>query len=88
MAQFDSNAVFNYDFDLSKKVIIENRTVTGILALFGDLGGLYDFLAALIAFGISRLQSYFFKFDFLKSVFRQAKSKLRFSDVQSGSRIV
>ncbi len=43
------------EFDLGKKIMIENRTVFGLLQFFGELGGLYDFAFYFIAFLIGRV---------------------------------
>ena len=57
-------AVFTqYRFDLSQKIIIEKRQVTSLPTLFGDLGGLYEFIATIAITLIARIQAKSFAFD-------------------------
>lgn len=44
-----------YRFDLSQKTIIEKRQVTSLPTLFGDLGGLYEFIATIAITLIARI---------------------------------
>ena len=53
LPQFE-NLFFHVYFDLSQKIIVERRTVTSLTQLFGDLGGLYEFIATFIIFLIGR----------------------------------
>lgn len=57
-------AVFTqYRFDLSQKIIVEKRQVTSMPTLFGDLGGLYEFIATIAITLIGRIQAKSFAFD-------------------------
>ena len=52
-----------YRFDLSQRIIIEKRQVTSLPTLFGDLGGLYEFIATIVITLIARIQAKSFAFD-------------------------
>ena len=52
----DDDALITFLFDLSQRVKIEKRVVTSIPALFGELGGLNDFLATIVVILIGNLQ--------------------------------
>ena len=44
----DNSLVHTFQIDLSLAIKIEKRVVTDILSLFGEIGGLHDFMAAFI----------------------------------------
>ena len=56
-------------FDLSQEIRMESRRVTSIPQLFGDLGGLNDFLKAIIGLLLARWQMQNFSQDRVKSMF-------------------
>ena len=43
-----ADSLGHYRFDMSQTVKIEQRKVVSIPSLFGELGGLYEFLATII----------------------------------------
>ncbi len=64
--------ITTYQFDLGQEIKIEKRQVTSIPGLFGDLGGLYEFLATIAAAMVSSYQVKAYSFDLIKSFFRVA----------------
>ena len=50
-----NSTLVTYEFDLSKKIIVEGRTVKSLPEIFGDLIGFYEIFLAAIAFLIGRL---------------------------------
>ena len=64
-----------YAFELSQEIKVEKRQVTSIPGLFGDLGGLYEFLATIVATLVSGYQVRAYSFDLIKSFFRVAGLK-------------
>ena len=46
-----------FAFDLSQNIQVETRRVVALPTLFGDLGGLYGFFAAIVIFVLGRYQS-------------------------------
>ena len=67
--------IMTFAFDLSQEINVEKRQVTSIPGLFGDLGGLYEFLATIAAALVSGYQVRAYSFDLIKSFFRVAGLK-------------
>jgi len=57
---------------LSNKISVEKRVVTSLVSLFGDLGGLYEFMATGVIFLIGRYQSSSFTVAQVKTLFRRS----------------
>ena len=51
------DAYFTYLIDLSQEIRIEKRQVTSLPSLFGEVGGLRDFMATLAVLIIGGVQS-------------------------------
>ena len=68
-----SDSLTHYRFDMSQTIKIEHRKVLSIPSLFGELGGLYEFLATIIVTLIGGIQSKFFAFDKVESLFKAPK---------------
>ena len=68
----DDSLVSTYRFNLSQTIKVEKRQVTSLPALFGDLGGLYEFLATIVMTVIGSYQTKAFTFDQVRSFFRLA----------------
>ena len=62
--------MFAFVMELGEEIKIEKRVVTSFPALFGDLGGLFDFLSYLVVFLIGGYQASAFRFDQLHQFFR------------------
>ena len=60
---FNYDSMFNLCFELGQRVSIEKRVVLSIPSLFGEVGGLYDFLSALNLFVIGGIQAKLFQFN-------------------------
>ena len=84
ISQSYNNIFLHVYFDLSQKIIAEKRTVTSLTQLFGDLGGLYEFVATFIIFLIGRYQSGAFTLHQVASHFRLPSSS-SFEDVNKMS---
>ena len=52
---FARKAKLVISFTISQQIKIEKRKVTSLPGLFGDLGGLYEFLATIIVVAIGSL---------------------------------
>ena len=61
-----------YKFHLSQKILVEKRQVASLAVLGGDLGGLYNFLTAIVMIVIGSYQTKAFTFDQVRSFFRLA----------------
>ena len=48
------DVVFQYNFDLSTKINVENRTVLSVPAVFGELGGLSAIFSTVVIYIIGR----------------------------------
>lgn len=66
------NALLEYNFDLSQRIQVESRTVMSFPQIFGDLGGLYEFLATITIFLIGRYQSKVFSLHRISNSFKIA----------------
>ena len=51
----DDSLVHTFQIDLSLAIKIEKRVVTSLLSLFGEIGGLNDFMAAFILIFIGNI---------------------------------
>ena len=74
---YDDSLVTTYRFHLSQTIKVEKRQVTSLPALFGDLGGLYEFLATIVMTVIGSYQTKAFTLDQVRSFFRLAKFQKR-----------
>ena len=59
----NEHSMFNMYFELGQKISVEKRVVLSIPSLFGEVGGLYDFLSALNLFVIGGMQAKLFQFN-------------------------
>jgi len=59
-----------YYIDLSTEIRVEKREVLSLPSLFGEIGGLNDFLATIIVFLIGTFQAKAFSFDRMTYLFR------------------
>ena len=48
------DVIFSFIFDLSNQIKVETRTVISFPQLFGELGGLYEFISTFIVFIVGR----------------------------------
>ena len=62
-------------FELSQEIKVEKRQVTSIPGLFGDLGGLYEFLATIVVALVSGVPSQSLQLRFNQIIFRVAGPK-------------
>ena len=53
----EADAYFTYLFDLSQEIRIEKRAVTSLPSIFGDVGGLRDFMSTVAVLVIGGIQS-------------------------------
>jgi hypothetical protein len=67
----------SYVFNLSQTIKVEERQVTSLPGLFGDLGGLYEFFATVIVTLIGAYQTKVFALHQVKSLFRAAMGSQR-----------
>ena len=51
----DNTRIHTFQIDLSLAIKIEKRVVTSLLSLFGEIGGLNDFMAAFILIFIGNI---------------------------------
>ena len=51
----DNTLIHTFQIDLSLAIKIEKRVVTSLLSLFGEIGGLNDFMAAFILIFIGNI---------------------------------
>lgn len=63
-----------FTFDLSQTIRVEKRQVTSLPVLFGDLGGLYEFLATIATLLVGRIQSKLSIASQVSALFLQAGS--------------
>ena len=54
MEVMKDDSILTYAFDLSNLMKVEKRTVLSFPQLFGELGGLYEFISTLIFFILGR----------------------------------
>ena len=73
----DYSLVTTYRFHLSQTIKVEKRQVTSLPALFGDLGGLYEFLATIVCTVIGSYQTKAFTLAQVRSFFRIANFQKR-----------
>ena len=55
--------------NLGNTVVSQKRIVYGFLSMFGDVGGLNDFFAAILAFFFSKQNSQFMKASLIQKLF-------------------
>ena len=67
----DEGAVFTYVVDLDSEIHIQGRIVNGMLAVFGELGGLKDAFELAIAFCIGSFPAKSLIYDQLSTFFRK-----------------
>ena len=80
LAPFD-NVLIGYAFDLGQKIKVEKRIVNSFPQLFGDLGGLYEFVATIIVFLIGRYKSGVYNLHQVTSQFRLPASSKTFQEI-------
>ena len=66
----DDYLLFSMDIYLGNKISVEKRVVTSFVSLFGELGGLYEFMATGIVYLISRYRSSSFTMAQVQTLFR------------------
>jgi len=73
----DADSIINYWIDLSQEVKIEKRVVTSLPSLFGEAGGLNDFLGSFVFLFVGQLKAKAFTFDQIKTFFRTSMGTSR-----------
>ena len=85
----DEGIFLVYYFDLSETIKVEKRIVTDFPTLFGELGGLYEFVRTLCIFCIGGVQTKLYLIDTVNQFFRshglQSHKKVS-TDIQSISK--
>ena len=66
----NDTVLHSYQLDMSNAIKIEKRVVTDLISLFGDIGGLNDFLATFIIVLIGSVQTKLFTMDIVSTMFR------------------
>ena len=72
-ALVSQNSYVEYVLEVGPRVEIENRKVTSLPSLFGEIGGLNDFFASFVVFIISGFQANSFILDSVKRLFLQGE---------------
>ena len=72
----DPTVYFSYLFDINAKVKIEKRTVTSIISLLGEIGGLYEVLTALVAIFIGSVSTRAYLIDQLSKFYLEDGSNI------------
>ena len=67
--------MFQADFFLSEEVTIQKRVVHDVFAMFGEVGGLYDFMIILCSFVFNSVTNDFFLASMIANLFRVRGSK-------------
>ena len=65
--------LYKYTFDIGMAIKVEKRAVISFPQVFGDLGGLYEFLSTLAIYIVGRYQSKSFSLQHVSQHFQQLK---------------